>query len=345
MMAKQPKHSKQKRPSMYDVARLAGVSQTSVSFIVNNVPDTNIPQETRDRVWAAVKELGWRPNALARGLSLRRSHTIGLVSDEVATSPFAGKIIQGAQDAAWNHKKMLLVINTGSNAAIEQAALDMLLERQVEGVIYATMYHRPVAVPPALTLVPAVLLDCYVADRTLPAVVPDEVRGGKTATETLLQAGHRRIGFINNSDAIPASHGRLEGYRQALAAAAVPFDPDLIRAGLTNSAEGYRCTLELMQLADPPTALFCFNDSMAMGAYDALRKLGRAIPDDVAVIGFDNHELIAAQLYPPLTSLELPHYAMGQWAVQYLIDHADLPVQPAPLQHTIPCRLIERSSI
>jgi len=128
-MAQNSKHAKLKRPSMYDVACLAGVSQTTVSFVVNNVPDINIPQETRDRIWAVVEELGWRPNAMARGLSLRRSHTIGLISDEIATSSHAGKIIQGAQDAAWAQAKMLLVINTGSNPDIERAALDMLLER------------------------------------------------------------------------------------------------------------------------------------------------------------------------------------------------------------------------
>jgi LacI family transcriptional regulator len=125
-MGRPPTDPKTKRPSMYDVARLAGVSQTTVSFVVNNVPDANIPAETRERVLAAVTTLGWRPNAMARSLSLQRSNTIGLISDEVATSPHAGKIIQGAQDAAWARTKMLLVINTARNADIEQAALNMM---------------------------------------------------------------------------------------------------------------------------------------------------------------------------------------------------------------------------
>src|SRR5215211_4825552 len=142
-MAAVRKSSKRKTPSMYDVGRMAGVSQTTISFVVNNVPNVNIPQETRDRVWAAVEELGWRPNAMARGLSLQRSHTIGLISDEVAVSPHAGKIIQGAQDAAWASSKLLVVLNTSRQAEVEAAAVEMLLERQVEGIIYATMYHRP----------------------------------------------------------------------------------------------------------------------------------------------------------------------------------------------------------
>ena len=253
-MAQNSKHPKLKRPSMYDVARLAGVSQTTVSFVINNVPDTNIPQETRDRIWAAVEELGWRPNAMARGLSLRRSHTIGLISDEIATSSHAGKIIQGAQDAAWAQAKMLLVINTGSNPAIERAALDMLLERQVEGMIYATMYHHPVAPFSDLAHVPTVLLDCYVADRSLPSVVPDEVQGGRTATELLLRKGHRRIGFINTVDPIPAARGRLTGYQQALAAYDVPFDPQLVRVGSSSAAEGFRCAMDLLRMPERPTA-------------------------------------------------------------------------------------------
>ena len=340
----QSQRGKRKRPSMYDVARLAGVSQTTVSFVVNDVPTANIPQETRDRIAAVVEELGWRPNAIARGLSLRRTHTIGLISDEIATSAHGGQIIQGAQDAAWADAKMLLLTNTSGKAEIEHAALEMMLERQVDGLIYAAMYHRPVTPPTELTSVPAVLLDCYVADRSLPSVVPDEIQGGRTATEVLLGKGHRRIGFINTVDPIPAAAGRLAGYQQALAGYDVAFDPGLVRAGSSSAATGYRCALELLQLTPPPTGLFCFNDSMAMGAYDAVKQLGLAIPGDVAIVGFDNHELIAAQLYPPLTTMELPHYAMGQWAVQYLLEHANSATSPEPVQHTITCRLVERAS-
>src|SRR6266487_1591963 len=343
-MAQNSKHAKLKRPSMYDVARLAGVSQTTVSFVINNVPDTNIPQETRDRIRSAVEELGWRPNAMARGLSLRRSHTIGLIADEVATSPHAGKIIQGAQDAAWANNKILEVISTNRRAEVEAAAVEMLLERQAEGIIYATMYHQPVMVLPGLKQVPTVLLDCYVEDRSLPSVVPDEVQGGRTATEVLLQKGHRRIGFINNVDPIPATSGRLEGYKQALAAYDVPFDVGLVCSGAIGGAEGYHCAQELMRLPEPPTALFCFNDTMAMGAYDAVKELGLTIPDDVAIIGFDNLEVTAANLRPPLTTMELPHYAMGQWAVQYLFDHTDGPHHDS-IQQTIACPLIERTSV
>jgi LacI family transcriptional regulator len=167
---------------------------------------------------------------------------------------------------------------------------------------------------------------------------------GRTATEVLLRKGHRCIGFINESGPLPAMFGRLEGYKQALASYGVPFDPRLVRTGTVTAPEGYRCAVELMQLAERPTALFCFNDSMAMGAYDAIKQLGLGVPDDIAIVGFDNLEVIAAQLRPPLTTIELPHYAMGEWAVRYLLDQAESS-HPKPIQQTITCRLVERASV
>ena len=193
------KLAKNKRPSMQDVADMARVSRTTVSFILNRKPEAdNIPQETQERVWAAVDALGYRPNAIARGLRSQRSGTIGFISDEVVTTPFAGRMIQGAQEFAWEHHYLLLLVNTGGNQAVKQAAVNTLLDRQVDGIIYATMYHRAVHPPKNLREVPAVLLDCFVEDRSLPSVVPDEVRGGFEATWHLLEQGHRRIGFEVN---------------------------------------------------------------------------------------------------------------------------------------------------
>lgn len=338
------KRTRAKRPSMYDVARLAGVSQTTVSFVVNDTPNANIPDETRERIWAAVKELGWRPNAMARGLSLQQSHTIGFISDEIATSSHAGMIIQGAQDAAWVSEKMLLVINTGGERRLERRAIEVMLERQVEGLIYATMYHHAVELPALESETPLVLLDCFDPSRSLPSVVPDEVQGARTAVEALLARGHRRIGFVNNIDPIPARDGRLAGYRQALADAGIAFDPALVRSGKSVATTGFRCAGELLDLPVRPTALFCFSDVVALGAYDAIKARGLRIPADVAVVGFDNLEIVAAHLYPPLTTVELPHYQMGAWAVNYLLRHAEAPPEGQPIQHHIPCRLVERGS-
>ena len=331
--------------TMNDVAKLAGVSQTTVSFVINDAPNANIPEDTRERVRAAIQQLGYRPNVLAQGLRMQRSGTLGFITDEIAITPHAGKILEGAQDAAWENDKFLLLVNTKANPEIEKASVEMLLDRQVEGLIYAAMYHREVNPPVAMRQVPTVLLDCYCDDRSLPSVVPDEIVGGRAATEVLLQKGHRRIGFMNHEASQPATFGRLAGYQQALAAYGVPFDENLVRSAWCDSQGGYRCALELMLLPDPPTALFCFNDRMAMGTYDALRKLNRRIPDDVAVMGFDNQELIAAHLYPPLSTMELPHYQMGAWATQHLSEMIANPDGKTPVQRKIECKFVERASV
>lgn len=333
--------------TMNDVAKRAGVSQTTVSFVINENNSVSISEETRERVWRAVAELGYRPNAAAQSLRRSRSNLIGFVTDQIATTPHAGLIFKGAQDVAWASKKILLLVNTDDREDLKEAAVEMMLDRQVEGIIYATMYHRLAHPPAAIREVPTVLLDCFDEERSFPSVVPDEVQGGRTATEPLIAAGHRRIGFINRTRAVPAAIGRLQGYREALAAAGIAFDEGLVRADITDASGGYRCAMDLMVQPDPPTALFCFNDRMAMGAYDALRKLGKCIPQDVAVVGFDNQELIAAHLHPGLSTVQLPHYEMGQWAVQKLLAMIDGYDDDGefPVQHVAACPYVPRASV
>jgi LacI family transcriptional regulator len=275
---------------------------------------------------------------------MQRSGIFGFVTDEIAITPHAGKIFEGAQDVAWENGKILMLVNTKSNPDLEATAIDLILGRRVEGIIYATMYHRPTKVPPSLREVPTVLLDCFVEDRQLPSVVPDEFGGGQAAVKYLLEKGHRRIGFMNSIHDIPATVGRLAGYQSALESYGISFDPELVCSGMSDQDDGYRCALQLLQRENRPSALFCFNDRMAMGAYDAIRKLGLKIPEDVAVMGFDNQELIAAHLYPPLSTMELPHYQMGTWAVGYLVKMLSGMEEGSSVQHKIECRLIERAS-
>lgn len=326
-----------------EVAKLAGVSLITASRVINDQP--NVRPEMREKVLRAIKVLDYRPNAMARGLRVSSSDLLGFVTDNIATTPFAVDIIRGAQDIAEANGKTLLVIDTKGNTATEHTVFERMIGWQVEGVIFATEYHRVVSPYPDLHTFPSVLVDCYAADRSLPSVVPDEVQGAYLATETLLQHGHRRIGFINGPSAFPASTGRLQGYKQALAAYNVRFDKRLVRSGNWWQESGYAHTLTLMELADPPTALFCGNDWMAMGAYDALKELGQSIPGDVAVVGFDNREVIAAHMRPPLTTVALPYYDMGRWAVEYLITQASHEGLSDPIQAKLQCPLIVRESV
>ncbi len=329
---------------MGDVARLAGVSPTTVSFVLNDVAGSGIPENTRRRVRASARELRYRPNATARLLRTDRSHTIGFVTDEIASTPFAGDVIKGAQEAAWEAGKLLTIVNTGDNQGIEESAVGMMLERRVEGIIHAAMYHRAVEPPADSREVPAVLLNCYAEDGSWPSVVPDEVAGGRTATEALLSRGHERVGFINLRPGLPAAAGRLQGYKRALEARGLPFDDSLVWNGEGTAKSGYRLAAELMRAQDPPTAIFCGNDQTAMGVYEALKERGLRIPEDVAVVGFDNQELIAVQLRPALSTVALPHHEMGRWAVEYLIDRA-AHGETAPRRHTIACPYVGRESV
>jgi LacI family transcriptional regulator len=331
-------------PTMHDVAKLAGVSQTTVSLIINEVASANISDETREKVHLAVEKLGYRPNSAAKMLRTNRSNIIGFLTDDVAITPFAGGMIKGAQELAWANNKLLMVVNVGNDPDEKKAAVDMMIDRQVDGIIYGVFYHRVVNPPFNIYQVPTVLIDCFCPDRSLPSVVPDEVQGGRTATLKLIEKGHRRIGFISLLPDIPAAIGRLEGYKQALQANGIPFDPTLVVNSNTNADEGYNCAVQLMNLPEPPTALFCGTDRIAMGAYDALRDLGRSIPRDVGIIGFDDQQLISKYLRPALSTMALPHYEMGQWAVDFLLKLDNGVVEGKPPQHLIECPFIKRDS-
>lgn len=343
-MSKKPT---ERPPTMADVARLAGVSQTTVSFVMNDAPSAaTIPKETQERVRAAISRLGYRPNAAAKLLRTSASHTIGFISDHVAATPFAGAMIAAAQRRAWEQGKVLIIVNTGGDPAVDDAAVEMMLERRVEGIIYAADHHRQVSPPAGMAEVPAVLLDCYAADRSLPSVVPDEEGGGWTATELLLRKGHRRIGFLNVRPTIPAAVGRLAGYRRALAAHGIAYDAALVRSTLDSTAdEGYDHVRDLLLLTKPPTAIFCGTDRLAMGAYDAIKERGYLIPRDIAVVGFDDQQVISRYLRPALSTVALPHAAMGEWAVRYLIESQDASFDGLPIQHSVPCPLVERASV
>lgn len=329
-------------PTIYDVAAKAGVSPKTVSRVINNEP--NVRAETRERVLEAIKLLDYQLNVMAKGLRASTSNLIGFVTDDIATGPFAIDIIRGAQDASFEYGKTLLIIDTNGSSEIENDVFSKMISWQVEGVIFATEYHRIIRPAVDYSAIPSVLVNCFIADRSLPSVVPDEVQGARSAMEILLRKGHRRIAFINGPERFPASWGRLQGYREALAEYEIPYDPALVCRGDWWQESGYAYTKDLMQLADPPTAIFCGNDWMAMGAYDALKELRLVIPDDIAVVGFDNRDVIAAHMRPPLTTIALPYYEMGQWAVQYLIDSAKRSPSPQPKQHTIECPVVERAS-
>jgi LacI family transcriptional regulator len=326
--------------TIYDVANKAGVSPKTVSRVVND--SLNVSQTTRARVLRVIEELNYRPSFAARLMRTGKSGIIGFITDRIASTPFAVDIIKGAQSAAWKYNKLLLVFNSDWDPDVEESAVEALLERGVEGIIYATMWHREAALPTNIRAVPTLLLNCFVADGSLPSVVPDEVGGGRRAAHVLVRKGHKRIAFINlGPPAIAAYTGRLEGFKQELETHGL-FDPELVRQGANEASNGYESTFDLMSSASPPTAIFCGSDHIAVGAYSALQELGLRIPDDVAVVGFDNQVLLAEVLKPNLSTIALPHYEMGQWAIQYLLENQD---NLKATQKKIECPYVKRESV
>lgn len=337
---------------MNEVARLAGVSQSTVSVVVNNrEAEIGISEETSARVTAAIQTLGFRPNLAARGLRLQRSRTFGFITDHIASSPFGGRTVLGAQDAAWAEDHLLLMVNTSGDPHIEKSAIDALIDRGVDGLVYAAMSWGEVRLPPSFSSLPSILVNCWSpeADR-LSAVVPCEVQGGRAAAEELLAHGHHRIALLGGTPADAASIEREQGFRKALRSADLPVREDWVQYGRHDISSGYQLTASLYQGRDDgerPTGLVCGNDRMAAGAISALANRGLSVPADVSVVGYDDQEGLADQLTPALTTVSIPHYAMGLAGVRHLL--AVLGTAPAartePALVPVPGQLIRRDSI
>lgn len=333
-----------KRVTMTDVAQLAGCSQSTVSVVLNGTPGIKISRETRRRVADAVEALGYRhqKSLPRRGTGIRQ---IAMIYDQIATSPEPIVSIDGAREAAWKTGHVVAAFQTYSDADMESRTIDVALRNRADAIIYATVMTRQVEVPAILqdAGVPVVLLNCFSADRHFPSVVPGEVAGGHRATRALLAAGHRRIAHITGEMWMDAARDRLKGYREALATADIAYDPDLVVEGNWQPSAGYEATRTFMALPRPPTAIFCSNDRMALGCYEALKELGLDIPADVSVIGYDDDE-VARHLSPQLTTLVLPHRGMGGWAVEKALSMADV---HRDKYHVVKleCPLIERDSV
>lgn len=331
------------RVTMHDVASAAGVSQATVSLVMSGKARTRVSPATVQRVKAAAAELGFRTNAFARSLRSGHSGMIGFISDEVATSQFAGKLLKGAQQRAWETGLVILSVDTFGDPAMTTAAIELMQTYRVVGTVFASMYHRHVAAPEALVGSRVVVLNAQDSAEATPSVFPDEERGGYEATMALIEAGHTSIGMINiqsPESTLPAGIGRLAGYRRALEASGLPYDPRLVLDGEGVVADGARGTAHLLDMDPAPTAVFCGNDRTAWGAYRTLTTRGLRVGEDLSVIGFDDQEAIAPDLSPTLTTMALPFEEMGSHAIDLL--HTP---DSTTTRHAHTCKLISRESV
>jgi LacI family transcriptional regulator len=323
-----------------DVAQLAGVAPSTVSKVMNG--SSEIGPDTTARVKKAIKKLNYRPNSIAR--SLRKSHTrtLGIINNSHSNkNTFVLQLMVGVEEAAQARGFSVFLCNSASSPTREREYLEVLLDKQVDGIIFLDNVVKERSLPSwHLNDVPIVFLNQYVTEPGYHSILPDDYQGGLIATEHFIALGHERIAYINGRLKHEASQLRMQGYKDALKKANLSFDSQLVQGKDTWDEEGgYSSTHTLMSLREPPSAIFCANDTLAIGALDALRELRLSVPNDVALVGFDN-SLAAAQKRPPLTSVEMPFLEMGKRAAEVLLE----PSSAKETIHRLPCQLIQRES-
>ncbi|BAS27881.1 LacI family DNA-binding transcriptional regulator [Limnochorda pilosa] len=298
-----------------DVARAAGVSPSTVSRVVRN--SGYVSEEARAAVLAAVERLDYHPNAVARSMTQQRTHTIGVVISDIA-NPFFPSVVRGMDDVAQSNGYKLIVCNSDEDPAKERDFVRVLLSRQVDGLIVASTGGALHELAAAMNDgVPVVLLDRFLRLPGADAVGIDNIDAAHRAVRHLLELGHRRIGIILGPNHVQTSKARLAGYLKALRAYGVPPDPALQRTGDFKEAGGYNHTQALLALEPRPTALFTTNNLTTTGALMALREAGVTIPDQMAIVGFDDMPW-ARIVRPALTVVEQPTYLLGTTAAQLL---------------------------
>lgn len=330
-----------KRATLSDIAQEAGVSVATVSLVLNDRP-ARISDATRDRVRRVAGSLGYRPNTLAQSLRRQQTRAIGLVSDRIASTPFAVGIVAAVEAVAREHGQMVFLIDTQDDPETASDAISALRQHQVTHFVYACMYHRVVELPPGLG--PHVALcNARVADDSVPAVVPDERRGARDATMRLLETGHRRIAFLNDALDPPAAALRLAGYRDALAAAGLPADPRWVQPALPSFQGGREAAHRLLDSVPEITGIFAFSDRIAVGCLAAARDRGLAVPQDLSLVGFDGTDLAACAL-PQLTTVALPHEGMGRWSAKAVLG-APEPQTARGETRLLQCRVVTGASV
>lgn len=303
--------------SIKDIAKAAGVSHSTVSRALRHSP--LISEETGDRIRRLAAEMGYVPSAIARGLVTQSTRTIGLVVTTIA-DPFVAEIVRGVEEVALDHGYSVFLCNSNAQPQREIAAVRILRENRVDGVIVTSSRVGNLYLPMLEEMkVPIVLINNQRAGQYVWSVATDNVHGGCLATEYLIELGHRRIGYLGGSPEVSSNRDRLRGYRQALKAHGIRYDPQLVTKGNGRMEGGQRGVEQLLSLSEPPTAVFCYNDMTAIGALRALREAKLQVPQDMSVIGFDDIAL-AAYVEPPLTTIAQAKHEMGQLAMRMLLQ-------------------------
>ena len=303
--------------NILDVALKAGVSIATVSRVVNK-SDHKVNPATRERVQEAIRELDYRPNALAKGLLMKKTMTIGIIIPDIS-NPYYAEIVRGIQDTADQAGYAVLIHNTDGKQERIIRHIYILREKSVDGVIFCGGIINGYE---TLSILKELKERVVVVGRhevDFPAVMVDNMGGATQAVEHLIDLGHRLIGCIGGPDGSPTAVDRLTGYRNALAQNGIALDERLVKRGTWSPESGYLLARELLAGPERPTAVFSANDQMAFGVIKAAREMGLNVPQDLAVVGFDNVPP-GSYFDPPLTTVEIPMYDIGVATMRMLID-------------------------
>lgn len=328
--------------TMKDVARLAGVSTSTVSHVINK--NRFVSESIADKVNAAVEQLNYAPSALARSLKLNQTRTIGMLLT-ASSNPFYSEVVRGVERSCYERGYSLILCNTDGDAERMNRSLETLLQKRVDGLlIMCTENHRPskdaISRYPSL---PIVMMDWSPFEGSIDVIQDNALLGGEMATDYLIRHGYSRIACITGPLDKTTAQERLNGYRQAMKKAGLEILPGYEVSSDFEFGGGLVAMEQLLMLPEPPHAVFASNDAMAVGVYQALYQRGLRVPDDVAVVGYDDIQL-AQYLMPPLTTIHQPKDSLGELAVDALLHRLQEP-ESEPQVLVLTPELVVRQSV
>ncbi|GAC1468958.1 MAG: substrate-binding domain-containing protein [Ktedonobacteraceae bacterium] len=315
-----------------DVARYVGVSSATVSRVISH--SAGVRPDVRARVLAAMEELGYQPNRVARSLRVQRSTIIGLIISDIQ-NPFFITLVRAVEDIAYQNHFAIFLCNTDEDVEKEKLYIDLMQAERVAGVIISPSREKDDPCKKLIeSRVPVVVIDRKMSDVEVDTVVVDNKRGAYALVDHLVADGHRRIGAVLGTLAATTGRERKEGYIQALTQHDLPFLPELLRIGRPQDDAGYQLTKELLALPLPPSALFTGNNLLTVGALKAIQEQNLRIPDDIALVAFDGIAWMSV-FQPEITRIQQPTYAIGQTAARLLLQRiadSEQPVQQVVLE-------------
>jgi LacI family transcriptional regulator len=337
---------RRKKPTQNDVAKLAGVSRATVSYVLNNNHSISIPEATRQRILDAIQEIGYAPDRRAQSLRTGRTYTIASIIPDI-TNPYYPILERKIQDVVKQYGYIHITYNTDGVAEEELRCLQSAEQNGVEGIFGSFFHIEPEGLRPVVEkgIAVAVLVAGHreIPDFPLDMLYLDNVAAVRAAVTYLIARGHIRIGMIGGLD-IDIGHKRVEGYLQALTNHGIPVDEELVRQGDFTEESGYKQMKALLRMTLRPTAVFAANDLMALGAQFAIKEVGLSVPDDVALIGFD--DIPASRLVSPaLTTIRKSQDLIGRRAAEMIFERLNKTAPAGGRCEEIPFELIVRESV